>query len=490
MAEPFTSRKWGIWVQPGGPNTTLHYLGCHTLDDIEEPGQDIRDTITVFRPDGSGWDTVGDYVERPGPVTTSITGLVEESASWLERIIESGRCPFPFYINGKPCPPHNVFAGAVRWYTLEHARLGTGGLSGLAHRDEDNQSEQVFSVSAWPPMVRGRAVLTDSIASSAAQNLNAVSSCTDNACAGCGDATDVCDTLVAVADSSGAASADVWISYDNGLTWAPTAVDPFPALATTDLKSVICFPIDATTTRILVAREAVAATPMHIAYSDDWGATWTDVTLTSDNNDGALRAGALFVLDTYHIWLGISSGEMFFSDDGGASWTEQTSPTAQGIDAVWFLDEYIGMFVTHNDVVCTTIDGGTTWETATATGDGGHLFTVTATRGGIWWVGSSLGNLWYSSDHGVTWNQRRFPGDGAGTVYGVQFVTDTVGFLIHNPTGATGRIYRTRDGGRSWELESTTVAGNLFGLHVCDVNHAFAVGEPAPTNALILRLHD
>lgn len=490
MAEPFTSRKWGIFVQPGGPNTTLHYLGCQTLGDVEEPGGGISSLISYFRADGGGWNSIGEYYEQPGPITTSLTGLVQVSASWLERIIESGRCPFPLYINGKVCPPHNVFAGAERWYTLEHARLGTSGLTGLANIAEDSPSEQRFDVTARPPVVRGRAVVTNSIPNSAVQILNAVTSCTGNKCAGCGDATDVCDTLVAVADSSGVASADVWISYDNGLTWAQTAADPFPALATTDLRAVQCFPINPTTTRILVARENVAATPMHVAYSDDWGANWTDVTLTSANNAGSLRYGTLYALDMYHIWLVLGTGEIFFSDDGGVTWTEQVSPTAQILDSVRFIDEHIGMIVGHNDTVLTTIDGGTTWGTATATGDGGHLISLGMTSAGHWWAGSANGNLWYSTDHGVTWTQRAFPGDGAGVVYGISFVTETVGFMIHSPTGATGRVYRTRDGGWTWELESATVAGELYGLYACDVNHAFAVGEPAPTNALILKVHD
>jgi photosystem II stability/assembly factor-like uncharacterized protein len=75
-------------------------------------------------------------------------------------------------------------------------------------------------------------------------------------------------------------------------------------------------------------------------------------------------------------------------------------------------------------------------------------------------------------------------------VYDIEFMTQTVGFMIHSPTAATGRLYRTRDGGLTWELESATVAGELYSVHACTVNQAFAVGELAPTYALILKAHD
>lgn len=494
MAEPFTSKKWALWVQPDGPGTTMRYLGCHTLDDVDEPGGGIKDLIRCFKADGTGWKILGNTRNPPEVVTTTVTGLIEETADWLERIIEGANCPFPLYVNGKTCPPYDVFGGAVRWYALENAEIGTRGLMGLAHREEDNVSEQSFDITAWPPLIRGRAIRTDRIDFTGTENLNDIASCSTPSCAGdCGPAVDVCETLVAVADGD-PASADVWISFDHGVTWAATAVDPYLGL-TTDLKSVVCFPIDSDTTRILVAREGVAGMPAHVYYSDDWGANWTDVTVGGTHDYGAVYGGALCALDMYHIWFvatdGANGSEMWFSEDGGETWTEEgLADDTHFYYAVHFSDENTGMVVGAADAIEVSTNGGEVWGAATATGSGDDLYTVAENaEGDLWYVGSDGGDIWRSDDFGTTWAQSEFPGDGAGAVYSIHFVTHTVGFMVHSPTNATGRVYRTRNGGTTWELESATLAGELYSILGCTVNDAFAVGE-VDTTALVLHSHD
>lgn len=490
MATPFTSKNWGLWVQPEGPNTKTYYLGCHTLEDVESPGSGIKDIIRCFRADGTGWEVRGSTRNPPEAITTTVTGLIEPAASWLETIVEGANCPFPLYINGKLCPPYDVFGGAERWYTLESAEIGATGLSGLSHREEDNISEQRFNITAWPPLLRGHAITTDRIAFSGTENLRDIASCSTPRCSGdCGDAVDACDTLVAVADGD-PASADVWLSFDNGATWTATSTDPYLGL-TTHLFSVACFSIDSDTTRILVARVGVAGMPMAVYYSDDWGANWTDIVVAGVHDHGAYSEQALFAFDMYHIWLvtdNTADSQVWFSDDGGSSWTWQTD--VSGVHrGMWFSDADTGMLAGWSDSVMITTDGGTTWAPATATGSGDNLMCVTENAGGgVWWIGTNAGELYYSSDHGTTWDQRAFSGDGAGTIYSIDFVTPTVGFMVHSPTNATGKLFRTRDGGYTWELESATYAGELYSVIGCTPNQAFAVGEVS-TTALVLKAH-
>ena len=494
MAEPFTSKKWGLWVQPDGPNTTMYYLGCHTLDDVATAGGGIKDLIRCFKSDGTGWTTLGSTRNPPDPVTTTVTGLIEATADWLERILEDANCPFPLYISGKLCPPYDVFGGAARWYALEQAEIGATTLVGLSHREEDNISEQSFEISAWPTLLRGRAIATDRIAmiATADENLNDIASCSVPRCAGdCGEAVKACDMLVAVADAV-APSADVWFSFDHGVNWIAGIVDPYLGPAT-DLKSVVCYPIDSDTTRVVVAREAVGGMPNHVYYSDDSGGNWTDVNLGGTHALGATYGTSMFALDMYHTWLVTTDGagvsEVWFSDDGAETWTEQVVP-AGTFHGIWFADEDIGMIVGAADTVITTTDGGLTWDAATATGGADTNYCAAESAGGdIWWIGTNAGELWYSSDHGVVWAQRAFPGDGAGAVYSLEFVTETVGFMVHSPTADTGRLYRTRNGGLTWELESATYDGELYSVIGCSINEAFAVGE-VDTTALVLRAHD
>ena len=61
--------------------------------------------------------------------------------------------------------------------------------------------------------------------------------------------------------------------------------------------------------------------------------------------------------------------------------------------------------------------------------------------------------------------------------------------MVHSPTAATGRVYRTGNGGLTWELESATFDGELYSIIACSINQAFSVGE-VDTTALVLKSHD
>ena len=490
MAEPFykAPEHVGAWAQPGGPNTTMYYLGCVGLDDITEAGGEINTLFRCYTPQGK-WVTRGATRNLPEAIETTVTELLPKTASWLETIKQGADCPFPFYLNVKSCPPNDVFGGADRWWTLEKAYVGSATLSDMLSMEDEVAPKVAFALSAEPPMIWGHSVVSDRVTFGGGVVLNDIASCSTPACGGsCGDAVAACDTLVAVGGAPGA-SADVWVSYNNGSTWTQTATDPIA----TALMSVSCFAISSTVTRIIVVREAVATAPAGVYYSDDWGATWTEVLLTTPVNYGAVYGGALFALDMYHIWVvvtGATDSEIHFSDDGGTTWTKQTHLMAHILYALHFADADNGMCVGESDNVYTTTDGGVTWGAATATGSSCTNRCVTESAGGgIWWVGNNAGDIYYSSDHGVTWARRHFPGDSAGIVYDIDFATSTVGYMTHSPTNATALIYRTRDGGFTWEVESGTIPGEMFSIIACDVNHAFSVGE-VDTTALVYKVHD
>ena len=500
MTEPFRTPQWGLWIQPDGPNSAMRFLGCHTLDDMSAPGGGINELIRCFKPDGTGWDVIGSTINPPDPVTTAVTGLIDKTAGYLEKIAESTNCPFPLYVNGKLCPPYDVFSGAARWFVLEDALIGTQGLMNLVHRDEDSISEQSFEITAYPPLLRGRDVDVDRLGMATfVTNANDVETCGIPRCLGdCGDAVDRCEVMLVATDAANTTTApEILRSADFGATWAATAADPFNAGE--NAISIECFPISSTVDRILAARAGVAATPMHVEYSDDDGANWTDITVTGSTNlYGATHGGSMHALDMYHIWLVITDdaagSEMWFSEDGGVTWTEQTLATPGNFyQAVWFADKDNGMVVGTADTVEITTDGGTTWAAATATGDGGDLLTVGENAGGnTWWAGSDDGQIYYSTDHGTAWTERTFPGSSAGAVYSLEFQSKTVGWMAHSPTNATGILYRTRNGGTTWEAESDTEDGELYSVMSCSINGAYAVGEvgAAPATVLVLKAHD
>ena len=479
MAEPFTSKNWRVWVQPDGPNTDMEMVGCIDSADISESGGGIKDVIRCFRADGSGWDVLATTRNPPDQVTTTLTGLVETTANWLELLKESA-CPFPLYFNGRTCPPHDVFVGAPRTYAYQEAEIAGTTLAGLAMREEDVETTLAAEITAWPPGIVYRAIVGARQTIAEYSALNDIHFCNAQQCAGpCGATMGPCTIGVAVSSApagSPAVMGDVWYTIDGGVTWTATVADPFAAAE--DIWSGICFPISDTVARLLVAREADPATAAEVAYSDDWGANWTLVVLGTPVNVGALDGDALFALDMYNIWYAMSDGHIAFSNNGGETWTMQQvgagKLTANDLYAIWFADNQHGMAVGQADTVLVTSDGGTTWATGTATGAGAILYAVTENDGGgIWWVGTTTGRLYYSTDQGTTWTQRTF--GGTATVNSIRFANTLAGFLADGL-----RLFRTKNGGRDWELISVPTNLGLAAVHACTENMVYAVGSPQP----------
>ena len=498
MAEYFQTKQWSLWIQPDGPNTTTYLLKCADLDDLTEPGQGIAEIVRCFRPDGSGWDTLLATYEPPDFISTTVTELMQASASWVEKTKEMG-CEVPFYVNGAYCPPYDVFGNSHRSFGLPRTVVGSATFSNLTKREESGESTQAYELSAWPPLISYRAMTLARQVIAEHDDLNDVhffntQKCTDY----CGSRLDICTYGVTCGNAPGAGSAAVpgavYYTQDGGATW--TICTQQPLTGTESAMSCVGYQIGANTYRLLVARDAAGAN-MEVFYSDDWGANWTPV-IVATVAQGATREGALFCLDPYHIWLCLSGGYIYFSSDYGATWTEQSAGgvTASDLNEIWFSDETTGMCVGNAGAVLYTNDGGATWTAGTDPSGGDHLLCVTENAGGrIWWVGDSNADLWYSTDQGTTWGQRTFPGSGdTGEVTDVEFGTRITGFLLHDDTTPVGSVYRTRDGGFTWEIIPDVINAGLNSVHYCNANRCFAVGDcylPAvPGTAVILKGSD
>jgi len=153
------------------------------------------------------------------------------------------------------------------------------------------------------------------------------------------------------------------------------------------------------------------------------GVTWTEVTISSVDDMRFPEADSMFNIGN-KIWLGASTGYIFFSDDGGTTWTAQTEATVtvNDINGVCFINENEGMAVGDLDTVLYTNDGGTTWSAVSGTGNASYDLITIEYSDGFWWTGGNKGYLYYSSDNGTTWTRREFANDGASAVGGLQGV--------------------------------------------------------------------
>lgn len=489
--EPITSLAVSLWALPGGPNTQPRFLGCHTIGGVTKP----RGNNTLIHCP----DPVQPRKYKVAVKTKSAPGLttftIETKMFKLYDFLENLNCPIPIIAQAVSCAPKNEFWNWERSFIFINADNVQEGLSNLiSGGDDENPVMMTFDMEA-DDMIRVSPLrIARDLSIAETQALNHVFACDQDICAGpCGAANEKCDTLYAVGDPVAGSvlnAGTLWIMQDD--TWTAAAADPFGVDEV--ISTGVCFAIDRTTRRILVFRGSTAAgAPAEAAYSDDGGATWTNVNIGSDNGEFVVSPHAVFALNQYNIWAGTDQGRIYFSNDGGGTWTVQED---QGIHTgrwnwVEMIDERNGWAGGAGDVIANTTDGGQVWNQVNATGQGGDI-----TAGGIVdtnnaWVGTDDSEIFFTTDAGITWTQRvgwKGSGQAGGRVDAMQFVNNMVGFMSVRNGAAQSELLMTRTGGYSWEVITTPTNAGLNSLIACGLRRVYAVGEASGGRPVVYKL--
>ncbi|KAA9338990.1 T9SS type A sorting domain-containing protein [Adhaeribacter soli] len=192
-----------------------------------------------------------------------------------------------------------------------------------------------------------------------------------------------------------------------------------------------------------------------IYKTSNGGSTWVHQNAVPDN---AYRS--LFFLNRSTGYMAGTAGKLHKTTDGGQTITTTTLSTTANLEAVCFTSPIIG-FVSTNNTIFQTINGGTTWTSSAIPGGflytGGNFQFPTATTGylGVSVNVSGQGTLAKTTNGGTTWTllAQRF----SGTTQDVRFISADTGFVATSGS-STGYIYRTTNGGQNWTqvLASTT----------------------------------
>lgn len=488
--ENFTTKHTSVFVQ-FEPGKESYFLGdCVDLDSIPNPRMGDIALKQCWNRQRTGFETLGVRISPPGAINLTLSHLHRKSVSALEQ----ANCPFWIYVLQSKCGD----AGLVKNWERGAIVGGDTGcfitddpLSGLANHVAEDDTIHEFNITAPPPRIDIRNLTVARKITTLTRALNAVATRKAVQCgASCGAQVGVCDYAVAVESGAVAASGNVLQTTDGGTTWSATSAQPFGV----NLNLVTCGYVDTPSggTRILVGRATSAGTPMQIAYSDDNGTTWTTVNLGSTNGEASTMSGSLFVLDYQHIWACSTGGNVYFSSDGGASWTSQNASGASGgnaLNAIHFLDESFGIAVGASDTVIRTLDGGVNWTAIAATGKAVALRSVRVFSKFRWVIGTAIvasGSCVMTYNGGTSYVTKRFTGDTARAVTGIDFINDFVGVMSANTSGPVGYVYYTKDGGHTWEDLSTPTNAGLNGVSICDPNKAYIVGDVQGTTPVIL----
>jgi len=506
-----------IFVQKDGPNTIPEPMTCATIDGVDQPQGDI--TRRFCRTADGGIKTANTAQGTQSSATFDVTMWKMKRRDPFQRALER-RCMIPVYVAHGLCTGRQDNILSWDEYEIYQDPYVTAkAKSNLARgqREEGDTAEMVgltYSMSADPQVheLYKLVTTTTTVGTTEAEPepLRDITTCTVPRCplSGCGAPQEPCDEIHVVADATGAAKAEGYESADNAGSFDDWA-GAVPFAAGDHIASIVCYMINDTTERLLIASGSTGVASAEVAYSDDGGAVWSAaVAVGASATEFAEGCGALFALDYRHIWFCTNESNVFFSADGGVTWTDQAAPApvaGEGLLYIHFIDEQFGWSVGGDSAGPTahliqTTDGGEHWAMATSEPQIEEGSCVAVLDAQNVWVGMDDGTVWYTQNWGTTWTQRTLPSalsltNGIGDI---QFVDHYVGALCGWKAGTgngVGVVMRTIDGGYTWEeynLPTEFNAGveynGVNALLICDVNEIHAVTETFGAGSLVWTL--
>jgi hypothetical protein len=477
-----------VWVQFDelDPFVLATCAGMTGLNDPRGDPTMIREPDPVNRRNS----VIVDVVEGERPATTfNVVAKMRESYNWYKGIT----CPVNVQLHQGKCAPPNLYSASARGINITYCRRGTATADDLASVDNAGADAQInwtvpFSAAGIPLFIDWTAAFTRSSAgtllcTTAFNDITALG----ESCGECGKAIGV-DEIVwycgDVASGSPAGSAEIWYTEDAGGTYQGTAADPFTALENS--SSIVMYGVQ-DDYRVIVARgTADVWNPAEIAYSDDQGATWTNVNVGSTNGE---YINKLFNIGA-QIWAvggKTSSGKIYFSKDGGVTWTQLYSGVQTLTDIKCRVDGY-GICVGGSNVVLlskkASESGGWAAVTGAAAGAGdGNTACAIKFNTQTVFYGNDAGEMYASQNWGDDWVSKPPQGITPTAIKWIGFYSDDeFGLVVSSIAGPSARVCRTSDGGATW-TNATALNANItanVGLnaaYICDQNTFIVCGE-------------
>jgi len=489
MSDSLNASMGSLFVQFTPGEAPQYAGGCVDVDALTEPRADR--TPVICRDTNGNPVSSGSIKGTPGAPTTSITALQFPEQGLLDLI---GECDLNLYMGSDPCKKLGVFTSYQRMRILRGAGLTSQSEENIIKREANDATTTKLDFTGRIGVIRTYPLKGTRQAIAETTDLLAVTFCNDPRCAGdCGAAQDVGENGYvggAAPAGSPSASADTWETEDSGDAWANAGGHAFPAGV--DIRALVCFPIDRDTTRLLAFAEAQAAAPLHCSYSDDGGATWTQVHIGATVNEGVVKAQAVKCFDRSHIYVATDAGNIYFSDDAALTWTDLDVLAVSGgnpLNAIDFSDYSNGYAVGDTGTIIQTTNGSDWTDDPTDPSTADDLRSVEVFSRYRLTVGTNTGELYQSWDAAQNWTAKTYTGQAVtDDIIDLEFANELCGFMLVHPAAGKDYIHKTIDGGHYWEQLDTPTNLGLNDIYVCSCNLAYAVGDAQGGTGVVIKV--
>lgn len=237
-----------------------------------------------------------------------------------------------------------------------------------------------------------------------------------------------------------------------------------------------------------------------ITLSIDGGNTWTPKTVNLGADNTLLGISSISAISDKIAWISVypetgGTGGIWKTIDGGTSWSKQTTAP---FNAAKSYPNFVHFWDANNGVaqgdpeggefeIYTTTNGGTNWTKVPGTnipdptilGEAGY-FKQYCISGNTIWFGTDKGRIFKSTDKGINWTANTSPSADFG-LDNFTFSDTNKGLLLtYNPV----KLYKTTDGGVSWNTTPIPYTGQVFNTNITYVPGTSKVISSAYANPL------
>lgn len=215
-----------------------------------------------------------------------------------------------------------------------------------------------------------------------------------------------------------------------------------------------------------------------IMYSSDGGITW-EYQAGPGNNLHSIDAP-----DTLNIWAGGGYGTLIHSTDAGYNWEVLDPGINAWIYGVSFPTANQGWVVGGRNHVRHTSDCGITWQIQDPANY--HWMTVDFVDTLNGWIAGYMTNyyvIYHTTDGGVTWFMQ-FQVPDLISINKIHFFDVNNGWAVGGDYGNLGYIFRTEDGGNSWDTITVTIpsSAKLYDVDFVSNTDGWAVSSDVILN--------